>query len=408
MIHLRFYLHSKVSEKGTQSLYIDVRCDGINRLRQATGEVLRPNQWNPKREQVTTRHEYSDHLNARIERIKGQVQQTFREMLDAGTLPTGEDLRKILRPLREQKKQAKSHTAVEYLQEWIDAYTTRRGYGGQVNKDSHARKFRQVITHLNRHKPGITPQQMTEKAWHDYMAYLYSEELEDSTVGKHLQGWKNVLKMAGLPFDLPHLKNTFNTEKINHDLTWQEMKMLHEFTFSKPQYREAIDAFLIACQLGLRRGDLESVKKLHLVTYETSFGPTLCIRKRQGKTGQPVVVPFPPLAKSIYDKYEGMPKIQTNYNELLKDAAKEAKLNRLVTVESIRNGVLTEKEEPLHKVISSHKARHTAASRVREASDFETAQLVLGHATAGNTGRYAHLEPVKTAEKILKAWAYYK
>jgi integrase len=105
-------------------------------------------------------------------------------------------------------------------------------------------------------------------------------------------------------------------------------------------------------------------------------------------------------------KREGKPHLQ-EYNKLLKKAAKAAKLNRMVTVEEFKGGRHLETQKPLYDVISSHTARHTAASRIREASDFETAQLVLGHATQGNTGRYAHLEPVKTAEKILRAWGHY-
>lgn len=37
MIHIRLYLHSKETKKKTRSLYMDVHCDGVVRLRQAVG-----------------------------------------------------------------------------------------------------------------------------------------------------------------------------------------------------------------------------------------------------------------------------------------------------------------------------------------------------------------------------------
>ncbi|GAB3536432.1 hypothetical protein GCM10027443_26800 [Pontibacter brevis] len=45
MISIRLYLHTKESKKGTRSLYMDVHCDGVARLRQATGETLKAKDW---------------------------------------------------------------------------------------------------------------------------------------------------------------------------------------------------------------------------------------------------------------------------------------------------------------------------------------------------------------------------
>ncbi|GAB3536438.1 hypothetical protein GCM10027443_26820 [Pontibacter brevis] len=109
------------------------------------------------------------------------------------------------------------------------------------------------------------------------------------------------------------------------------------------------------------------------------------------------MVPVPRAART------GTPNL-TEYNKRLKKAAEAAGLKRMVAVETIKNGHVTEEMKPLHKVISSHSARHTAATRIREAADYELAQLLLGHTATGNTAIYAHLDPVKTAERILKAW----
>jgi integrase len=187
-------------------------------------------------------------------------------------------------------------------------------------------------------------------------------------------------------------------------------------TYDSRQLEEVAHAFVMDCQLALRWGDLSTLAPHHLHPVETSYGVVSCVRKRMGKTGGVAFVPIPPLAQRLWEHYQrvplpiskkgGKPHLQ-EYNKLLKKAAEAAGLKRLVTMETFKGGHHLETRVPLHTVVSSHMARHTAASRIREAADFETAQLVLGHATGGNTARYAHLDPVKTAERILKAWAYY-
>lgn len=125
--------------------------------------------------------------------------------------------------------------------------------------------------------------------------------------------------------------------------------------------------------MALRWGDLSSLNVNHLQPVNTAnYGTVLCVKKRQGKTGQPVLVPLPPLARELFDRYKivpipraartGKPSL-TEYNKRLKKAAEEAGLKRMVPVESFRNGKVEEAFEPLHKTLTSHSARHTAAFR---------------------------------------------
>ncbi|MHA6247439.1 tyrosine-type recombinase/integrase [Pontibacter sp. CAU 1760] len=285
--------------------------------------------------------------------------------------------------------------------------------------DSYARKFKQVAGHLENFRPGLHPRDLTEKVWHEYLKYLYEDAgVQDSTVGKHLQSWKVALKETGLPHEHHWLRNTFNSQKLKPDLSWPEVLKLANHTYEDMQLQEAAHAFVIDCQLALRWGDLSTLTENHLIELNTpSYGTVQCFRKRQGKTGQPVLVPLPPLGAKLFHQYKmvpvpraartGTPNL-TEYNKRLKKAAAAAGLKRMVAVETIKNGHVTEEMKPLHKVISSHSARHTAATRIREAAGYELAQLLLGHAATSNTAIYAHLDPVKTAERVLKAWEYYK
>jgi len=427
MISVRYFLHSKESQSGTRSLYMDVHCDGVKRIQQAVGESLKKNQWSQSGQRVTTKHDYSKEINARLERLALKVQQVFREMMDEGTVPTGVDLRLILRPLRTEKLLGSGPVPVrETYEAWKAEYLRRKNRGVDLEKVketklqgyNYARIYTQVVTAIETFKPGATVKDLNGTNWDAYLTFLHEEmDVEDTTVSTHIKGWKVLREHAGLPTNEPWLKNTYNRAKLLPDLTWKEVLQLKNHKYEDMALQEVAHAFVIDCQLALRWGDFSTLGPQHLHTVNTSFGEVLCVRKRMGKTGGIVMVPMPPMARELFEQYGrvpvpkskkgGVPHLQ-EYNKLIKKAAKEAKLTRLVTVEEFKAGKVVEKQLPLHEVLSSHTARHTAASRIRESGGYELAQLLLGHATQGNTARYAHLDTVKTAEKILQAWEYYK
>ncbi|GAB3536435.1 hypothetical protein GCM10027443_26810 [Pontibacter brevis] len=145
-------------------------------------------------------HDYHKEINARLERLKLRVQSEFREMMDREQVPSGDDLRRVLRPLRKQKLEGQAQTAPEILLAFAEKYKERQQVGGKKVTDSYARKFKQVAGHLENFRPGLHPRDLTEKVWHEYLEYLYEDAgVQDSTVGKHLQAWKVALKEAGLP-----------------------------------------------------------------------------------------------------------------------------------------------------------------------------------------------------------------
>lgn len=179
----------------------------------------------------------------------------------------------------------------------------------------------------------------------------------------HVKGWKEMRKFTGLPVNEPWLKNTYNREKILPDLTWAEIQKLANHTNSDTWLQEAAHAFVMDCQLALRWGDLSTLSENHLLPVNTpGFETVLCVKKRQGKMGQPVLVPLPPLARELFERYKivpipraartGKPNL-TEYNKRLKKAAKEAGLKRMVAVETFKNGKVEETFEPLHKTLTS-------------------------------------------------------
>jgi hypothetical protein len=102
MINIWFFLHSKESKKKTLSLYMEVHCDGVVCLRQAVKVAIAEKGESHLAEGQCAKHDYHKEINARLERLSLKVQQ-IRELMDEGQLPTGEDLRAFLQPLRTEK-----------------------------------------------------------------------------------------------------------------------------------------------------------------------------------------------------------------------------------------------------------------------------------------------------------------
>jgi integrase len=110
---------------------------------------------------------------------------------------------------------------------------------------------------------------------------------------------------------------------------------------------------------------------------------------RQVKTGDGVRLPLPPLAASIWTKYDGqLPvKVQQHRNRYMKLLMERAGLTRdFVRVRYVQEEA-TEKVVPLLQVVTTHTARHTGADMVMLGSgdDSNLKEKALGHA-----GVYGH------------------
>ena len=89
----------------------------------------------------------------------------------------------------------------------------------------------------------------------------------------------------------------------------------------------------------------------------------------------------------------------------IKDIAREAGLTREWDDRLITGGKVVHNWRPLYEVISTHTARHTGGTLVKQVSQRKAlAKLVLGHAEEDVTDRYAKDKAQQLASAILDAW----
>lgn len=196
-----------------------------------------------------------------------------------------------------------------------------------------------------------------------YLTEVHEGITENSTVGKHIKHIKAVLSWAesrGYAVDPAYRSKSFKVskskKKVFH-LEEAEVDAFFNHDFSKNKRLERTrDVFVLNCFIGLRVSDLVRLRKGHVFEVEVDGQKAECVRieTKKGGRGDNAFVPLLPRPKEILRKYNfNLPKISDQkYNEYIKDALREAEINRQVEV---KPGEF----KPLHEIVTSHIAVKT-------------------------------------------------
>ena len=410
VVNIKFYLHSFTSSEGKASIYIRIHADGLYEFRAAIHERIKRSHWNHKKQVVKAGEDYADEINERIERMKRAVASSFREKLDNGEVLTVDALKSIIRPRSKAQVKEAIETITQVYQQWKEHYLHEKNIGntGSEKGTNYARRFNQVVSKLNEFQAGITLTHLNADLLKKYRQFLIKEGLQDTTVQNHFKSIRALLAFKGMP---NHFVNPPKAAKATkYDLTWSEVMQLYQTEYSTRKIKQAALIFVANCQLCLRYTDLYKVENSLTTVESRKYGTVSVIHLNQGKTGDVVFIPFPALARQIFTELNNqfpLPTLQASgspfeFNRYLKQAAEEAGLTRKIRVTKSYNNNVVEEWEPLHRQISSHDARHTGYSRVREATkDKDLAEALLGHS---NAGPYSHTDPLALVDSLLDAW----
>jgi len=181
------------------------------------------------------------------------------------------------------------------------------------------------------------------------------------------------------PGSLDILRKEFNTDKL-------------------PEYLEKVrDLFLIGCYTGLRFSDLSKLNKDNITKDNTINVKTI-------KTNQSVVVPIHPITRQIFEKYNyQLPREISNqkFNEYLKDVAKIAGINELITTESTKGGFKVSETTEKYNLVTSHTARRSFATNAF-LMDMPSISImkITGHKTESAFMRYIKMSAKDNAIKM--------
>ena len=236
--------------------------------------------------------------------------------------------------------------------------------------------------------------------WHD------EKDFALNTKGKSISILKSVLRWAESFTKVNTEYRDFRKHSETVYQVYQSIDELQKFYKKKlPQRLERIrDLHILRSFLGIRIGD--GIEKDAIYTEKgKSF-----IRIITKKTGSIVVIPIHKVVKEILMKYKyNIPKISdAKYNEYIKEAAEESKINQWITQVRTIGGVRKESKKKKHQLITTHTARRSFATNMFLAGvPIKSISILLGHATVKTTENYIKVTQEDNA-RLLSEHAFFK
>lgn len=388
----------------------------------ATGLKVLPSQWNKKKQiaevsntLTTLDNRNNNILNEKINQLRGYYKE-YIEYLCSNPNDTDKLCNFIYKDLNMKKPRETKEKATDLLERALEIYiskskslstATLRGYENKMNAFKKYIKDSKVDDNL---------ELLTQRGLNDYQEYLQREAAKVK-VGENGGGKEGINQkcqfIARLINTILHCKNEFlplNIQLVKYDVIKRDKKN-KESGIHFPLYKEEIrsfsnvtnlnekqilyrDIFVLQCNCGQRVSDL---KQLIMGNY-TKNEDNYILLKTQKESTTAYIYETEEI-KEILDKlkthiidYKGKTCLQAGeyrinldnldndpqYNEAIKHIAEKANLNRNWDYKDAQDRPLS---NPIYKIISSHCARHTFATIMRNKG--YTADKVcyfLGHA----------------------------
>ena len=242
-----------------------------------------------------------------------------------------------------------------------------------------------------------------------FRKYLMDEELNDNTVAKYIVGLKTLKKFlqtigVKISADMDQIK-AVEKEQIVNILEKKELEILEEFEFKNSVHAQVRDVFLFQCYTGQRYSDIEKISRKCITTKDEY--PVWLVSTQ--KTDDNLTVPLNSKAILILEKYKDLetplPRFtNSDFNNRLKEMAKEAELNRIVKRVYFYDNRKKEVTQPIHEIISSHMARKSFISlSIQRGIPERFVRKISAHKTERSFIKYVNLGS-SHLDAILKAW----
>ncbi len=222
----------------------------------------------------------------------------------------------------------------------------------------------------------------------------------NDTVSKYIENLKNFMKWSlerGFHKNREFQKTDFSSSRKPKQeivtLDFSELKKFYEHDFSDNKKLDQVrDLFCFAAFTGQRWGDIANFKKEDVIDDSWIFIAE--------KTGKKTTVPFLGYiapALDILKKYNYKLPVISNqkFNDYIKDAAEEAKLNRLVSIERMKGVEKIITEQPLHRFITMHTGRRTCVSLLLNVAKMPIPQVmdITQHTDFKTLRKYINEDP---------------
>ena len=243
---------------------------------------------------------------------------------------------------------------------------------------------------------------VTLNFYNSFIQFFTKKDYSPNTIGKYIKHLKMIMRAArdsGLHnnsvFEMKSFKPP-NAKVTNIYLNENELdKIYHLELSSKPLLDLARDVFLVGCYTAQRYSDYSQISSENI---KDGY-----IELTQQKTGETVIVPIRPELNALLKKYNNnLPKThQQKVNDRIKEVAKLAGIDDLITIELIRGGKRRKKTVPKYTLIKTHTARRSGCTNMYLAG-IPTIDImkISGHKTESEFLKYINVTKQETAKNL--------
>ena len=282
---------------------------------------------------------------------------------------------------------------------------------GMVYSDSTIRIYKSFLTYFESFENQIGRKIMFHDVNHKFgevfKKFLSEQDITKNTISAIVKKFKAVLGFAfrdgislynGSGLQAP----TEKTTKIY--LTKSELQKMKQAKLTDGQ-EKVLDVFLVQCFTGMRYSTLLKFLKSP-IAYIHEYESDSYIDIVADKTDEQCVIPLSTVVIETITKYGGvMPIYSEEYvNKTLKVIGKESGIDTLIPIRITKGGTLKESLVPKYTQISTHSARRTLISLLKQEKGVESKQIigVTGHTSEKQMESYNRSTKFEIVLPILK------
>jgi integrase len=385
--------------------------DRTHRFKCKTDLKIHPKEWDFKKQRKKFNLNGSYELNDRLDALSKNVTDYYNKLISEFPDITFNSLKEKLTEFvkADQNPNFEEGTGFfDVMDKYIEGNKTKVSHR-TIQKYNTFKKSLENFSNAKKNYRNLTFSQIDLNFYDEYKNYLLLEVENpktgckgylNDTVSKYIENLKNFMKWS--------LERKFhkNTEFQNSDfssnrkpkqdivtLNFSELKSFYEHDFSDDKRLEQVrDLFCFAAFTGQRWGDIANFRKDDII------GDTWVFKAE--KTGKKTTVPFIGYiapALNILKKYNfKLPEISNQkFNDYIKEAAEEAKLNRTVSIERMKGVEKIITEQPLHQFITMHTGRRTCVSLLLNVAKMPIPQVmdITQHTDFKTLRKYINEDP---------------
>ncbi|MDH6342938.1 integrase [Parabacteroides sp. PFB2-12] len=338
-----------------------------NRIEFTTGYRIDAPKWDLDKQRVkkgcTNKLKQSaSEINSDLSDLYSKIEAVFKEFEVQDTTPTPDQLKDAF-----GKKNGDDRQEQKNIHLYFDLFMAECGEQNNWALGT-IKKLNVVKGHIKDFDPGLTFDRLNENVLREYVSYLYSVGMRNSTIEKQINLLKWFLRWA---VSKGHCENTSfeafkpklkTTKKKIIFLTWKELTQLREYKIPEgKQYLERVrDVFLFQCFTGLRYSDVYNLKRSDVKEDHIEITTV--------KTADSLIIELNSHSRAILEKYKDvhlpnskvLPVISNQkMNEFLKELCELAELNEPIRETYYKGNERIDEVTPKYALIGTHCGRRT-------------------------------------------------